>query len=98
VEADRGNYNALSQFVWFSRVEHIETYHFGLWSRKEKKTFYTNSTNEIIHFGSPNLFQSVDVVADNQSLEQMKDKLEENILDVKTLDGIKKRRADDNKS
>jgi len=38
----------------------------------------------------PNLFQSVDVVADNQSLEQMKDKLEENILDVKTLDGIKK--------
>lgn len=76
--------------MWFSRVEHIETYHFGLWSREEKKTFYTNSTNETIHFGSPNLFQSVDVVADNQSLEQMKDKLEENILDVKTLDGIKK--------
>lgn len=90
VEADRGNYSALSQMVQFSRVEHIETYNLGLWSREEERAFYTNSANEEIHFGSPNLFRSVDVVADNHSLEQMKDKLTENVLRLKTLDGLLK--------
>ena len=93
VEADRGNYSALSQMVRFSRVEHIETYNLGLWSREEERVFYTNSANEKIHFGSPNLFQSVDVVADNHSMEQMKDKLTENVLQLKTLDGLLKNEA-----
>lgn len=90
VEADYGNYNALKQMVQFSRVGHIEIYNLALWSREEKKTLYTNSANETIHFDAPNLFQSVDVVADNRSLELMKDKLEESILYVKTLDGLLK--------
>lgn len=93
VEADRGNYSALSQMVQFSRVEHIETYNLGLWSREEERVFYTNSANEQIHFGSPNLFQSVDEVADNHSLEQMKDKLTENVLQLKTLDSFLKNEA-----
>ena len=90
VEADHGNYSALSQMVRFSKVEHIETYNLGLWSQEEKKIFYTNSANETIHFGSPNLFQSVDVVADNDSLERMKDKLTEDVLSLKTLDSLLK--------
>lgn len=93
VEADRGNYSALLQMVQFSRVEHIETYNLGLWSREEERVFYTNLANEEIHFGSPNLFQSVDVVADNYSLEQMKDKMTENVLQLKTLDGLLKNEA-----
>lgn len=93
VEADRGNYSALNRMVRFSRVEHIETYNIGLWSREEERVFYTNSANEEIHFDSPNLFQSVDVVADNRSLEQMKDKLTENVLQLKTLDGLLKDEA-----
>lgn len=90
VEADRGNYSALSQMVQFSRVEHIETYNLGLWSREEEREFYTNSANEAIHYDSANLFQSVDAVADNQSLEQMRDKLTEYVLQLKTLDGLLK--------
>lgn len=93
VEADRGNYSALSQMVQFSRVEHIEIYNLGLWSQEEEKIFYTNSANEKIHFGSPNLFQSVDVVADNYSLERMKDKLMEDVLSLKTLDNLLKNEA-----
>lgn len=90
VEADHGNYSALSQMVRFSRIEHIETYNLGLWSQEEERVFYTNSANETIHFGSPNLFQSVDMVADNYSLELMKNKLTEDVLQLKTLDGLLK--------
>lgn len=86
VEADSGNYKALNQFVQFSRVKGIECYNLALWSREEQKIFYTNSANDTIHFDSPNLFQSADIVADNLSLERMKDKLEESTLNVETLD------------
>lgn len=90
VEADRGNYSALDQFVKFSKVERIKTYNFALWSKEEKKTFYTNSENRSIHFGSSNLFQSVDKIADNLSMEQMRGKLKTDTLYVKTLDGLLK--------
>ena len=88
VEADYENYNALRQFVQFSRVKYIDTYNIALWSKEEKRTFYTNSINETIHFGNSNLFKSVDMLADNDSLERMKGKLEKKVLDVKTLDSL----------
>jgi len=93
MEADRGNYSALRQFVKFSRVEHIETHNIALWSREEEKVFYTNSANEMIHFENSNLFRPVDIIADNQSLEQIRDKLEEDIMNAKTLDGVLKNEA-----
>ena len=76
------------KFVQFSRVQRIEIHNAALWSREENKVFYTNSANNTIHFDSPNLFRSVDAVADNLSLDKMQGKLEGRVLNVKTIDTL----------
>ncbi len=90
IEADYGNYAALSKFVQYSRIKNIEAYNIALWSREEDKVFYTNSVNKEINYDSPNLFQSVDKIADNKTLAQMLDKQKKQVLHVRTLDDLLK--------
>lgn len=90
IEADYGNYVALNRFVQYSRIKNIETYHLALWSKEENKIFYTNSINKDINYDSPNLFQSIDKIADNKTLQQIINKQENQKLHVHTLDKLLK--------
>ena len=89
-EADKGNYISLQKFVQFSRVPNVETYNIGLWSHEEEREFYTSNRNDEINYDSPNLFQNVDKMADNLSLNKMDGNLACEIIHLKTLDEITK--------
>lgn len=90
IEADYGNYQALKKFVKYSRVKNIQTHHIALWSRQEDKIFYTNSNNLEINFDSPNFFETVDKIADNCSLEEMRGQQQEKLMHTVTLDDLLK--------
>jgi FkbM family methyltransferase len=92
VEADYGNYKSLEKFVQYSRIKNIETHNIALWSKEDDKELYTNSSNENINYDSPNLFKSVDKIADNAKLSQMKKEsiLERRKIHVNTLDCLLK--------
>lgn len=90
IDADRGNYKALNEFIKYGKVQNVETYNTALWDKEEEKIFYTNSVNEDIHYDSPNLFQSIDKVADNKTMYEIhtKGKLEQLVIQANTLDNL----------
>ena len=90
VEADKGNYASLQKFVQCSRVPNVEIYNIGLWSHEEEREFYTNAQNDEINYDSPNLFQNVDKMADNLSLNKIDGNLACEVIHLKTLDEISK--------
>lgn len=87
-EADKGNYASLQKFKQFSRVPNIDIYNIGLWNNEEDKLFYTNDKNDEINYDSPNLFQNVNMMADNLSLNRINGNLIDEVIHLKTLDGI----------
>lgn len=89
-EADKNNFEALEYFIKYSRVKNIEIYNMALWDTEEEKVFYTNSVNKDIHYDSPNLFQSIDQIADNKTLSEIQRRghLEQLTLQTSTLDKV----------
>lgn len=87
-EADKGNYASLQKFKQFSRVPNLEIYNIGLWNNEEDRVLYTNDRNDEINYDSPNLFQNVDMMADNLSLNQINGNLISEVIHLKTLDQI----------
>lgn len=87
-EADKENYAFLQEFVQFSRVPNVDIYNIGLRSYEEEREFYTSNRNDEINYDSPNLFQNVDKIADNLSLNKMDGNLACEVIHLKTLDEI----------
>lgn len=67
-EADEANFCALKNFVDYGVVPHTQLINCALWSEKTEKNFYTLKDNHNLHFGSPNLFNDFNEIADNTSL------------------------------
>lgn len=88
VEADKGNYASLQKLIQFSRVPNVEVYNIGLWSSDDEKVFYTSKRNDKINYDSPNLFQNVDKMADNLSLNKIDGHLTQEVIHLKTLDEL----------
>lgn len=70
LEADKNNFEALECFIKYNRIKNLEIYNKAL-RDKEEKVFYSNSVNKDIHYDSPNLFQSIDSIADNKTLSEI---------------------------
>ena len=90
IEADKGNFEALSKFVKYSRVPNVEILNIGLWNKVEEREFYTNSINDKVNYDSPNLFQNIDSIADNRSITQVDSKYVHQKIQLSTIDEITK--------
>lgn len=71
VEADKGNYAALQNFIKYGWIDNITTFNQALWSERSKKTWYSISQNMDINFGSPNLFEPLEAMIDRCTVIEM---------------------------
>lgn len=72
-EGDRGNYKALERFKTYIRVPDLDIRNTILWSEREERAIYTFSDNSDINYDSPNLYTEVENIADNRTLQEVKD-------------------------
>lgn len=71
-EGDRGNYSALERFRTYIRVPNLDIRNTILWSEREERTIYTFSDNSDVNYDSPNLYTDVGNIADNRTLQEVK--------------------------
>lgn len=72
-EGDKGNYDALEHFKNYSRVPNLDIRNTILWSQCKEQAIYTFSDNSNINYDSPNLYTAVENIADNATLQKVKD-------------------------
>ena len=72
-EGDRGNYKALERFKTYIRVPDLYIRNTILWSEREERAIYTFSDNSDINYDSPTLYTEVENIADNRTLQDVKD-------------------------
>lgn len=91
IEADKGNFASLKKFIQYGAIDRVRAVCQGVWSRKEKRKYYTVAGNAEVNYCSPNLFRNVDFDIDNKvkqtELEELTAAVEEEI-EVDTLDNI----------
>lgn len=72
-EGDSGNYKSLERFKTYIRVPDLDIRNTILWSEREERAIYTFSDNSDINYDSPNLYTEVENIADNRTLQEVKD-------------------------